>query len=299
MASVQPPEKGYGLAVAQALFVTFLWSTSWVLIKWGLAEIPPLTFAGLRYVLAFMLLLPWALRRSRGGMGLRGLNRRQWGALALLGIVYYTVTQGSSFVALELLPAVTLSLLLSFTPVAVALMSSATLGEPLGARQWAGVGIFVAGALLYFGLELPAGMGFGLAVALLCLGANAISSVMGRAVNRTGDLPALLVTTVSMGAGSLALLALGLAVEELPPLSARAWLLIAWLAVVNTAFAFTLWNKTLQTLPAVVSSIVNNTILIQIAILAWLFLGERPGPRELAGLALAAVGALVVQARAR
>ncbi|MDT8307247.1 MAG: DMT family transporter, partial [Anaerolineae bacterium] len=156
------PDKGYGLAVAQALFVTFLWSTSWVLIKWGLAEIPALTFAGLRYVLAFLLLLPWVLRQGGSRMRLRQLSRRQFGALALLGIVYYTVTQGSSFVALELLPAVTLSLLLSFTPVAVALMSSATLGEPLGAWQWAGVAIFVAGALLYFGLALPAGMGFGL-----------------------------------------------------------------------------------------------------------------------------------------
>lgn len=40
-------------AVLQALLVTFLWSTSWVLIKIGLADIPALTFAGLRYVLAF------------------------------------------------------------------------------------------------------------------------------------------------------------------------------------------------------------------------------------------------------
>jgi drug/metabolite transporter (DMT)-like permease len=40
-------------------------------------------------------------------------------------------------------------------------------------------------------------------------------------------------------------------------------------------------------------------MLIQVAILAWLFLGERPGPRELAGLGLAAVGALVVQVRKR
>ncbi|HKZ55913.1 MAG TPA: DMT family transporter [Anaerolineales bacterium] len=47
-------------AVFQALFVTFLWSTSWVLIKWGLDEIPPLIFAGLRYGLGFLCLLPFA-----------------------------------------------------------------------------------------------------------------------------------------------------------------------------------------------------------------------------------------------
>ena len=43
-------------AVFQALFVTFLWSTSWVLIKIGLVDIAPLTFAGLRYGLAFLCL---------------------------------------------------------------------------------------------------------------------------------------------------------------------------------------------------------------------------------------------------
>jgi drug/metabolite transporter (DMT)-like permease len=293
------PEKGYGLAVAQALFVTFLWSTSWVLIKWGLDEIPPLTFAGLRYTLAFLLLLPWLLRRGDSRASVRQLTRRQLTSLILFGLIGYTITQGSQFVALQLLPAVTLSLLLSFTPIAVALLSGLTLGEPLRRAQWLGLFIFLLGALVYFGLSLPAGMAAGLAVGLLMLVSNVYWSITGRAINRSGEIPVLLVTAVSMGVGSIALLAIGVAVQGLPPLSWRAWLIIGWLAAVNTAFAFTLWNQTLRTLPAVVSSVINNTMLIQIAVLAWLFLGERPGPRELLGLALAAVGALVVQARAR
>ena len=44
------------LPALQALFVTFLWSTSWVLIKFGLQDIPAISFAGLRYALAFLLL---------------------------------------------------------------------------------------------------------------------------------------------------------------------------------------------------------------------------------------------------
>ena len=40
----------------QAVIVTFLWSTSWVLIKLGLEEIPAINFAGLRYTLAFLIL---------------------------------------------------------------------------------------------------------------------------------------------------------------------------------------------------------------------------------------------------
>ena len=46
------------LAILKAIFVTFLWSTSWILIKWNIHQIPPLTFAGLRYTIAFLILLP-------------------------------------------------------------------------------------------------------------------------------------------------------------------------------------------------------------------------------------------------
>jgi len=53
-------------AVLQALLATFLWSTSFVLVKGGLREIPPLTFAGLRYGIAAVCLAPFALRREVG-----------------------------------------------------------------------------------------------------------------------------------------------------------------------------------------------------------------------------------------
>lgn len=286
-------------AVLQALLVTFLWSTSWVLIKIGLEEIPALTFAGLRYGLAFFLLLAWA--RASGRLGaLRRITGRAWGQLALLGLLLYAVTQGAQFVGLAYLPATTLSLLLSFSPAVVAMLGIVTLGEGLGGRQWAGIGLFLLGAVLYFGgAALPAGQAVGFAVGVVGLLANAVSAVLGRAVNATRRLEPLTVTLVSMGVGSGVLLATGVATQGLPALSLKGWLIIGWLAAVNTAFAFTLWNRTLRELPAVESSIINNTMLIQIAVLAWVFLGERLGVREMAGLGLAAVGALLVQLRRR
>lgn len=53
---------GHSVAIVQAVFVTFLWSTSWVLIKIGLDDLalPPLTFAGRRYLLAALIVLPLA-----------------------------------------------------------------------------------------------------------------------------------------------------------------------------------------------------------------------------------------------
>ena len=95
--------------------------------------------------------------------------------------------------------------------------------------------------------------------------------------------------------GAVALLGVGVAVEGWPTLDLAGWLIVGWLAVVNTAFAFTLWNHTLRTLTAVESSVVNNTMTIQIAILAVVFLGERPDPVQVVGLLLAAIGAAVVQ----
>ncbi len=284
-------------AALQALFVTFLWSTSWVLIKIGLEDLPALTFAGLRYTLAFLCLLPLAARSGQL-QPLRKLPARSWARLLLLGLLFYSLTQGAQFVSLYYLPAITVSLMLSFTTILVALLGIFTLHERPASVQWAGAGLYVAGVLVYFyPLFVPQGELIGLAVAIAGVLANALSSILGRHVNRSGELEPLAVTVVSMGAGGLVLLGAGVAAQGLPRLTLTHWGIILWLAIVNTALAFTLWNHTLRTLSAMESSIINNTMLIQIAVLAWLFLGESLSWRMVLGMVLAALGTLLVQIR--
>lgn len=279
----------------QAVFVTFLWATSWVLIKVGLKDIPAVSFAGLRYALAFLLLASVLLASPTRRAELRKLGTHDWLHLSLLGVVFYALTQGAQFVALASLPAVTLSLILSFSPAVVALLGATLLGEPLTHRQWVGTGLFMIGATIYF-LPLKLSLqGMGLAVAVVGLLANSGASLLGRAVNRRGDLGPLLVTVVSMGVGSLLLLVVGFISEGVPQLGLAAWGIVLWLAVVNTALAFTIWNHTLRTLTAIESTLINNTMLIQIAILAWIFLGEPITPREGVGLIVAVLGVVVVQ----
>jgi drug/metabolite transporter (DMT)-like permease len=56
----------HAISVFQAVFVTVLWASSWVLIKLGLrASLPALTFAGLRYTLAFVFLAPFVLLSAK------------------------------------------------------------------------------------------------------------------------------------------------------------------------------------------------------------------------------------------
>ena len=282
----------------QALFVTFLWSTSWILIKLGLSDdLPPLTFAGLRYSLAAMVLAAM--------VGASPHRRRQLAAtswpvrrrLVALGLVMYALTQGAQFVGLDLLPAATLSLLLSFTPVVVTLGSIRVTREGAAGRQWTGMGVAAGGAAIYLGPDIGATSVLGLGVGLVGLASNAGASLLGRVVNRDAALSPLVVTAPSMAVGGAVTLVIGVLVDGLPHLTPVTWGILIWLAVVNTAFAFTLWNRTLQTLTATESAAINNTMLVQIAVLAWLVLGEDLTGAQWFALLLVSIGIWLVRGR--
>ena len=277
--------------------MTFLWSTSWVLIKIGLkTDLPSITFAGLRYSLAFLCLLPFVLVNPIHRKTILDFSRATWSQLLLLGLVFYTLTQGAQFVSLAFLPAATLTLLLNFSPVIIALLSSRLNDEPPSMIQWGGIMLSTIGAIVYFlPVGIPSKQILGLVVAFVGVIANSGSSLLGRQINHRSNLPPLIITTVSMGIGGLILLVIGTMTQGFGHLDITQWLIIGWLAIINTAIAFTIWNKTLRTLTAVESSIINSTMLPQIAILAWLFLGEPLNARQIIGIILVGVGTLIVQ----
>lgn len=209
----------------------------------------------------------------------------------------YALTQGAQFVGLALLPAATLSLLLSFTPAVVTVVSVRVTGEDADRRQWMGMAVAAIGAAIYLGPELAITSMVGLVVGAVALGSNAGASLLGRLANRNADLSALTVTAPTMALGGTLALSVGVVTEGLPSLSLVAWGIVIWLAMINTAFAFTLWNHTLRTLTATESSAINNTMLVQIAVLAWLILGEDLSVRQWAALAIVSVGIWFVRRR--
>lgn len=285
------------VAVLQALFVVFLWATSWVFVKIGLQEIPPILFAGLRYGLAFVCLVG-VMAFSDTKNEIRKIPKPTWVKLLILGVLFYAGTQGAIFVALAYLPAVTVNLLWNFSSVAVALLGVMWLSERPTVLQWTGILLTVVGALIYFyPVDIAQGQTIGLVVSGLGILANAASSILGREINRSGNYRPLVVTVASMGVGSLVLLVTGLLMEGMPVIDLRSWGIILWLALVNTAFAFTLWNHTLRTLTAMESSIINGTMMIWIPIFAVIFLGETITGKEILGLITAGIGTLIVQLR--
>ncbi len=281
-------------SVLLALFVTVLWASSWIIIKKNIATIPPLQFAGLRYGLAALVLFPFALARGEFRRA-RGLPRSELLRLVALGVLYYSLTQGAMFIALSVIPATELSLILSFTTVIVAFGGLWLLRENPRLVQWLGTLVFLIGAMLFLTPFHLAGGVSALLVALLTLFANSASSLLTRSVNRTRLLSPLGVTAVSMGVGGALLLLTGTLVEGLPHLAAGQWLVIAWLAVVNTTLSFTLWNRALVVISALESSVINNTMLFQIALLAWVFLGESLPATKIIAIVISTCGVILVQ----
>ena len=275
--------------------MAFLWSSSFIIIKWGLVEIPPITFAGLRYIIALLCFIPFVLKKKYM-VEIKQLNSAQWRKLILLGIIFYTFTQGAQFLGLSLLPSVTVSLMLNFTPILVAILGIFFLSEKPTFLQSLGAILFIVGIVTYFfPITLIGNQALGLLIMTIGVIANSISAILGRDINRNKSISPLVVTFISMGVGAIILLSVGLMLDGFPVISLKTWLFILWLAVINTAFAFTLWNFILRSLSAMESSIINGTMLIQIAILAWIFLGESISLQEGIGMMIAAIGAVFVQ----
>jgi len=284
------------MAVLLALVVAALWASSWVIIKFGLEEIAPITFAGFRYGLAAAILLGLILPNKDARNAARIQRRKWWIAVAGYGIILVTVTQGTQFMALNLLPAITVSLILNLTPIVVLFLSVGLLRERPSLDQIGFILLGLIGIVAYF---YPKDLGevalFGVLVTVVGLLANSLSAVIGRAINRNRTVPALTITGTSMTFGAAILLIWGLVTEEVPTLSLTSWTYIIWLSVVNTALAFTLWNKAMQYLRAVDMSLIQSTMMPQIIILSVIFLGEIPTILDWIALSLIAISVLLVQ----
>ncbi|MEN0641987.1 DMT family transporter [Alkalicoccobacillus gibsonii] len=115
-------------------------------------------------------------------------------------------------------------------------------------------------------------------------------SLLRHKVTRTEDL-----IIFPMLIGAIGLLGVGLTMEELPSLTPKLVLLILWLGSVNGALAFYLWTWTQRYLKAFESSLLNNLMLIEIALLDVLFLQRQLSLMQLIGILFVATSIAYVQ----
>lgn len=278
-------------ALLEALLVTFLWSTSYILTKIGLTEISPLVLVSLRYVVASLILVPAAVLRGEH----RALDGRAALKLVFLGITGYSVAQGLQCVGLYHLPAVTVTFILNFTPVIVLTLGLVFLKTTPTPRQVAGIALVIAGAYIYFGGGVSASSLTGVIVTFVSGLGWAAYLVASRAFFKPGEIGPLGLSAFAMGVGTVFVAGSAWVYEGFTALSLGGWGIVLWLGVVNTAAAFFLWNHALQRVEAFEISILQNTMLIQIAILSVIFLGEKLTASKMLGMAAVFVGVLIVQ----
>src|SRR5258708_28662107 len=75
------------------LILCCIWGSTWLFIKLGLADLPPITFAGIRFVIASSILTALVLaRRAR-----LPRTRKDWTLIAISGVASFTLNYGLIF----------------------------------------------------------------------------------------------------------------------------------------------------------------------------------------------------------
>jgi drug/metabolite transporter (DMT)-like permease len=267
-------------------------------MKFGLLEVPPFLFAAVRYTIAFTILGVIFLTVGEGRRTVRREVLKANGRVALIiaGICGYTLAQGLQVVGLFYLPAVTTSFVLNFTPIFVLLLGILFLGERASRIQLMGLIVAMAGAYTFFSERISGvAQELGIIVVVISGLAWAVYMVIVRKIQRANLFGSFKLTTVTMGIGTAGLVILAAIFDGPKPISLNALTIILWLSVANTALAFLLWNHVLRTIHAYELSVIQNSMLVQIAVLAWIFLGELLTYVMIFGVILVIVGVVLVQ----
>lgn len=239
---VAPPRRAGIAALVAFLALCAIWGSTWLAIKVGLRDLPPISFAGIRFALAALILY--------GIVAARGLRlpwaARDWRLLLWTGLLSITVNYALVFWA-ELHISSGLAAVLNATiplfglPLAHRMLAA----EPMTASKVGGVVLGMLGLAIVFGAELggntPMATGASVGVLIASL-AGAQAGVLVKARGTHLD-PAVL-AGVQMAFGSVPLLLVGGLLEGSPLRLAwtpSALLSLGYLTVVGSVVAFLLY----------------------------------------------------------
>ncbi|MCP3914110.1 MAG: EamA family transporter [bacterium] len=241
-------------------FLSLIWGSTWIVIREGLDDLPALTSASARFVLAAIVMsaiAPTIARREGGG--------RPGIAISLvMGICNFGVSYGIVYYAETVLPSGLVSVLWSVFPMMMAVTGHFFLrGERLAARQWLGFAVGFAGVLLLLETDVRAVGADAVPVALLLLLSPAISAVGTTYVKRHGaGVSSALLNRNGMwiGAMLLGVFAMLLEADAAGTWSASAVGSVVYLAVVGTVVTFGLYFWALRHAPAYQLSLIAYVI---------------------------------------
>ncbi|MEZ4587591.1 MAG: DMT family transporter [Gemmatimonadales bacterium] len=287
-----PRPDGFTRYDAGLLLVALIWGANFSAIKYALAEMPPLAFSAVRFILASVLF--WVVVRllePRSRVPAKDLR-----FLIGLGVVGNTAYQAAFMIGLDRTSATNSSLIMASMPVMVALLATTTGIERLGRRLWIGMVLAVAGVVLVIATGSASRAGadrIGDLLILVACACWAVFTVGLRRVDR-GVSP-LRVTEITTYAGTPGLLLIGwpeLRQVRWDQLGAGTWFGLLYSGILAIGVAYLLWNAAVKHIGGSRTAIYNSVIPVVALAVAWLALGEQPGPGQGVGAALVITGVL-------
>jgi len=282
------------VVTAGILVLCLIWGSTWLVIREGLADLPPLTSCAVRFVVAgaVMILIAPRIARAEGG---EAPNRR---LVLVYGLLTLAIPYGVIYQVETVLPSGLVSVLWSVYPLILAGCAHVSLPEErLAPRQWLGLLVGLLGVALLFLTEVVSVGPAALPAAFLLLVSPTVSAVGNILIKRdAGRTSSALLNRDGTMLGALCVLGLALVLEHDAESrwSPAALASVLYLALVGSVLAFSIYFWLLRFAPATRMSLLVYGIPL-VAITLGVTLGEESvGANTWLGMAAILSGVFLV-----
>ena len=282
------------------LILCGIWGSTWLFIKLGLADLPPLTFAGIRFVLASLILSMLILAR-----GVRWPRARtDWILIAIVGLLQFSLNYGLVFWGEQYISSGLAAVLQSTFPAFGLVIAHLYLPyERLTTVKVIGVLLGVVGVVVIFSDQLAiAGQMALLGSIALVLSAffGSYSNVLVKAYGTQID-PQVLAAG-QMVCGFPPLLLLGIATEGNPlrfHWTGMALVSLAYLVIVGSVIAFALYYWLVRHMDVTKTMLIALVTPVVAVVIGMIVLHEKLNWRLFAGAAciVSGIGLIVLRRR--
>ncbi len=277
-----------------AITACLLWATPFVFVKFTLEYLPPLTVAGLRFLLAGLIQLPFC----KSPLGPFRLLRRETGTVLLVSLTQTALLYAGFFYALTLVRGAQAAIVIGSGPLVSALAAHVSMHDDKLTRQTMVSIVLGMAGIVTISLAArpwePVGLRefFGIMILL----SGSVVSAAGNIVvaKKRGTLPVVELNSIQMLIGGGVLLLCALPLEGAPALNQPTGFYgaLLWLSFVSAA-AFGIWFHLLGHMKVSRLNIWKFLIPLVGALLSWILIpGESPDPLSLFGMTLI-IGGLV------
>jgi drug/metabolite transporter (DMT)-like permease len=262
--------------------VYVVWGSTYLAIRVGVRHLPPLFFAGTRYVIAGGLLYPIAVRMSLRDLDSSEVSTRPdakaWISCAVIGVLLLTAGNGGVTFAESSLPSGLTAVLFATVPLWMILFAWPLRQERVALKTAAALGLGLVGVVVLVGDRARSGR---LSDVIIVLGAAAawgFGSVLGRQLSLPRH--AMLAAAMEMMIGGGVLLVAAVSTGEISQIHwslvpATSWIALAYLIGPGSILAFSAYGYALAHLPVSTVSTYAYVNPVVAVLAGWMILGER------------------------